>query len=324
MLESSVPRLGKHPKKTDRRTLQMARYLPKIPTPMLKVDHYSRLTDIGMMGNDRYGDCTVAAAGHMVQSWSTFAGYVTKTIPDSDILSAYNVLSPKDEGCYMLDVLNYWRKTGIGGDNIESFVEVAAADVTQAMLAIEYFGSCYIGMALPDTNTFGPWDVTKPQWPANPYNGHAVCLLGYDDPNDIFKVATWGQVWDMSFDWFQKYCDEAYAVLNDLSLNSRGLTAEGFDLATLQEDLKHLGDPIVDPPAPTPTPTPTPTPVVGPSGPMVITAHGGGYWVVTKDGEQQKPEHAQPFEAIEHADKLRWEYPGSVIEVRHAAIYRVV
>lgn len=250
-------RLGKHPKKYDRRTLQFARYLPKLPQPPVMIDRSSRLpSNIGMMGNDDYGDCTVAAAGHQIQSWSTYADRGTLTISDKEILAAYSIVSPNDQGAYLLDVLNLWRKTGVGGEKIEAFVELAMADVNQAKLAHQYFGGVYIGMSLPDTNTFGPWDVSSPTWRPNQGNGHAVVLLGYDDTKEMFKVATWGEVRDMSYDWFQKYCDEAYAVLDDLSLNAAGVSPSGFNFTALQNDLSHLGDPVVTPPNPEPQPEP--------------------------------------------------------------------
>jgi hypothetical protein len=180
-------KLGKLPKKHDRRTLRMTRYMPTLPTPPAAIDHASLMpASIGMMGNDVYGDCAVAAPGHMVQSWSVNADNPVETIPDTQILAAYKVLSPNDTGCYMLDVLNYWRKTGIGPDKIEGFVETGVADLVQAKLAIQYFGSLYIGMALPDTNTFGPWDVAAPSWKPDPYNGHAVCLIAYDDARQMY------------------------------------------------------------------------------------------------------------------------------------------
>jgi hypothetical protein len=317
-------RLGKHPKKTDRRTLMLARYLPKLPTPLVKVDHASLLpTDIGMMGNDVYGDCTVAAAGHAIQSWSSYAGGIY-TVLDVDIIAAYKVISPNDDGAFMLDVLNYWRKTGVGGDQIEAFIETGTADLIQAKLAIEYFGSHYIGMSLPDTNTFGPWDVISPSWPANPNNGHAVVLIGYDDSRKMFKVATWGKIWDMSYSWFQKYTDESYAVLNDIMLLS-GKSPEGFDWAALTYDLNHIGDPIVDP-VPTPVPPVPPAPVPNPTpvtGPLIITATTSISWVVSLNGVATKPTHSRIEEAVQHADAVRWSNPKAKIEIKHWATYRV-
>jgi hypothetical protein len=328
-------RLGKHPKKTDRRTLMMARYMPRLPIPLIRVDHATKLpADIGMMGNDVYGDCTFAAAGHAIQSWSTYAGTID-TIPDADLLAAYKVLSPNDNGAFMLDVLNYWNKTGIGGDHIEAFIETGTADLTQAKLAIEYFGSTYIGMSLPDTNTEGPWDVVNPTWPANPNNGHCVVLIGYDDSLKMFKVCTWGLVVDMSYGWFQKYTDESYAILNDIELiKATGKSPEGFDLAALTSDLAHIGDPIVDPgptpPVPVPVPVPPvpgpqpgPTPIPGITGPITITATTSLNWVVSLNGVATKPAHGRLEEALQHADVLRWKNPKAKIEVKHAATYKV-
>jgi hypothetical protein len=250
MTDKKLLRLGKNPKKFDHRTLTLSRYLPMLIQPPPAIDHASRLSNIGQMGNDKYGDCTVAAAGHMIQSWTTYAERGTLTIPDSDILSAYFTVSPNDQGAYMLDVLNLWRKTGIGNEKVEAFVETATADLMQARLAIQCFGSLYIGMSLPDTNTFGPWNVADPTWKPNPYNGHAVCLLAYRDDIQMFKVATWGSIWDMSYGWFKKYVDESYAVLDDISIIiATGKTPEGFDMVALQNDLAHLGDPVTPVPS---------------------------------------------------------------------------
>lgn len=331
-MAAPAKRLGKSPRKTDYRTLQLSRYVNtmKLPAPPATIDHASRLpTNIGMMGNDKYGDCTIAALAHMVQSWSVYADFPIKTISDKDILASYFTLSPNDQGCNMLDVLNYWRKTGVGGDKVEAFVETAVANVTQAKLAIQYFGSLYIGMSLPNTNTFGPWNVKKPTWPANRNNGHAVCLIGYNDSTEMFRTITWGQIVDMSYGWFKKYCDESYACLNDVSLNASGLTPEGFDLKALTADLAHLGDPVTDPtPVPVPVPVPPPVPPIPPgpnqpSGSLVVTATGGANWGVYLNGNLQLPEHSQQLEAIEHADALRWATPHATIEIRHNATYRV-
>jgi len=238
--------LGKTPKKHDARNLLMSRYLlPELPKPLAAMDHYSKLpANIGMMGNDKYGDCTIAAAAHAVQEWTLYAGKPMQTIPDSAILSAYKTLSPRDQGCAMLDVLNYWRKTGVGGEKIEAFIETATGDLTQAKLAIELFGSHYIGMSLPRHNTEGPWTAGHPRSRPDPYLGHCVVLLGYDDATKMFKAATWGEVVDMSYGWFRKYVDESYAILDNVMLSNTGKSPEGFDWAALQDDLAHIHDPV--------------------------------------------------------------------------------
>ena len=282
--------------------------MPKLPTPPSMIDHASKLpSNVGMMGNDTYGDCTVAAAGHMVQSWTTYAERGTLTIPDSDILKAYFTVSPNDDGAYALDVLNLWRKTGIGVDKIEGFVEVDVTDLNQIKLAIQYFGSCYVGMSLPDINTFGPW--TTVTGPPNPYNGHMINYCAYDDVKKEFTAITWGEKVPVSYAWSQKYADEGYAVLNDISLiQASGKTPENFDWATLQYDLTHIGDPIT-PPAPVP---PVPVPSVSS---IAITIVDNPNYVVSMDGVAQTPTHYSPMEATEHAVNLKFKNPKSVINV---------
>jgi hypothetical protein len=295
-------KLGKLPKKFDNRTLQLARYLRRLPVPPPAIDHASRLpADIGMMGNDTYGDCTVAAAAHCVQSWSLYAERGMQTIPDAQIIAAYKVISPNDQGANVLDVMNYWRTKGIGPDRIEAFAEIPAGDLAYAKLAIQYFGSCYIGMSLPDQNTFGPW--TTPTGVPNPYNGHAVNLVAYDDTRQMFKVITWGEIMDLSYAWYQKYADEGMAVLNDISLiQGTGKSPEGFDWVALQYDLTHIGDPVVvTPPEPVPVPVP-PGPGPAPVKSITITRTGVSY-KLTANGVVMG-QHAEEREALEHAANL--------------------
>lgn len=253
--------LGKKVKKQDRRNLQFARYLPmKLPNTLPGVDRASRLpAKIGMMANDRYGCCTMAAAGHMIQSWTTYAERGTQTLPDDEIVKAYLAISPNNDGAYMLDALNYWYKTGVGPDKIEAFVELAPGDLTQAKLAIQYFGGVYVGLALPASNMYGPW--INPVGIGSAANGHCVNLVGYNDAKQRFKVCTWGEIWDMSYEWYQAYVEEAYATLNDISvIQASGLTPSGFKFDQLQEDLKNIKEPVSGDPIPEPVPPPVPKP----------------------------------------------------------------
>jgi hypothetical protein len=62
----------------------------------------------------------------------------------------------------------------------------------------------------------------------------------------------------------------------------------------------------------------------GPAGSLVITGIGGAYWVCYVNGVAQSPSHSQQFEAVQHADALRWANPDSVmIEIKHNAVYNV-
>ena len=237
-------KLGKRPPKQDARTLRLRRYLrPELPAPPPVIDHASIVPKWEMYANDKFGDCGPAGCAHQTVSWSHYAG--RPLIPtEKQVIDAYfEITGGQDVGVYMLDLMKYWRNKGIGGDQIEAFVQIDDDRLVEAKLAIQLFGSLGVGLALPDKHTFGPWtDVTGAP---NPFNGHYVCAVAYDDSLQLFRVVTWGELWDMSYAWYEKYCDEAFVALNDLSINLQTMTSpEGFDFKKLENDLGHLGDPV--------------------------------------------------------------------------------
>lgn len=256
-------KLGKKQAKFDDRTLRFTKYrlVKKLPAVIPPTDdHYSKIPNWPMMGNDQYGDCVLASSGHIIQDWTTYAS-TPKYPTDSQVISLYLKLSPRDEGLVMLDTLNLWRQSGLWNvdDKIFAYVALDPKDITQAKEAIYLFGNIHIGMSLPDNNTFGPWDAV--QGPPNPYNGHAVCLVGYDDKG--FWAVSWGQLMHVSWAWYTKYCDESYAILSDDWLTSSGKTIDGFDFETLKTDLNEITGAVTPPPDPQPEPPPTPPTNIG-------------------------------------------------------------
>jgi hypothetical protein len=242
-------RLGKLPPRFDDRTLRFASYLtPELAPPPASIDYATAVKSWPMMGNDTTGDCTCAAAGHMIEEWTANIGE-EKTVPDATILAVYDHFTGgnPDAGVAMLDVLNYWRATGIGGDRIRAYAQLEPQNASEARDAIFLFGNCYLGLALPDfavapgTNFLAtPWSV-PPQGPVgtaapNPANGHCVPLVAYDS-RQAWAV-TWGALKPMTWQFFEAYMDEAFAVLSpDWISSTLGESPSGFDLAALTRDL---------------------------------------------------------------------------------------
>jgi hypothetical protein len=207
-----------------------------------------------MMGNDRFSDCTVAAAGHMVEEWTANTG-TERTLPDATILAAYNHFAHgnPDAGASMLAVLKYWRTNGIGGDLIHAFAQLEPQNASEVRDSVYLFGTCYIGLALPNfavapgTNFLStPW-VVPPQGPVgdaapNPANGHCVPAMAYDSRN--LWVVTWGALKPMSWQFYTTYADEAFAVLSPDWIRAKQHTAPpGFDLVALERDLTSVASP---------------------------------------------------------------------------------
>ncbi len=239
-------KLGKNPAVFDRRSLSFGRYLTsQLPPPPPSVDWSSAVARWPMYLNDRYGDCTCAAVGHMIEAW-TASAHAPRQPTDAAILGLYEHFTPPgpDNGCNMLDVLKYWRSHGVAGDRIGAFALLEQRSIVQARQAIALFGGCYIGVMLPDFVADAP-DLLAVPWTVPPYGtrgdgapdpeaGHCINAVGYDATH--VHVVTWGRIKAMSWGFYQDYSDEAYAVLSSDFL-AQGRTPAGFDLAQLQADL---------------------------------------------------------------------------------------
>ena len=82
------------------------------------------------------------------------------------------------------------------------------------------------------------WTVTKgPNAQVGSWGGHCVCAVAFD--SKTITVVTWGQLKKMTWQFWNEYCDEAYAVLSNDWFNG-GKDPSGFDVNALNADLKLL------------------------------------------------------------------------------------
>ncbi len=240
--------LGRLPARHDPRTLRLARYLlPSQLPPLPKYVHYDARFKgpWGMMLNDRIGDCTCASVGHAIQTWSL------QTIPDSAVLTAYTAVSgydprtgANDNGAVELDVLTYWRNTGVGGHRIGAFAAAQPTDKREIAETIYLFGGCYIGLDMPLAwQTAKVWDgpphsrfnFGHPHWQPGSWGGHAVYCVGYD-AQYVYAV-TWGAIQKITWAGMASFCEEAYAVLSPDWVDPAKPAPNGFDQAALVADL---------------------------------------------------------------------------------------
>ncbi len=245
-------RLGKLPARHDDRTLALARYLgPTLPPAPPSVDYGSGVAAWPMFLNDKLGDCTCAAAGHMLESWSRAAGGSVVVVADSDVFKAYEHVSgynprtgQNDNGAVELDVLKYWRRTGIGGHKIRGFVSVEPSNAAHIRQAAYLFGGVYIGLALPaSAQGQAVWTVpsggARGRGAPGSWGGHAVNVIGYDAQG--LTVITWGAPLRMTWAFWFAYCDEAYAIVSDDFFNpTTKLDPAGFNVKQLSADLAGL------------------------------------------------------------------------------------
>jgi hypothetical protein len=240
-------KLGKLPPRHDRRTLMLEKYLPQLPPFPETMDWGGIVTSWPMFLNDRLGDCAYAAPGHMIQAWTANVGSLF-TPTDDQILAAYaagsgyNPDDPStDQGAVELDVLKYWRNTGIAGRIIGAYASIRPYNDSHVKAAIHLFGGLYIGVSLPVTaQDQDIWDVVPGDPPdARPgsWGGHAVNVTGYDLTG--LDVVTWGAVKRMTWAFWGRYVDEVWGIISPDFLVG-GQSPDGFALEQLNEDLKAI------------------------------------------------------------------------------------
>lgn len=242
--------LGKLAPRYDKRTLKLESYMATAPHPPSKSFFQERVNDWGMLGNDKLGDCTCAAAGHMLQQWTAYASAEVHPT-EEQIVKAYGDVGgyvpgqpDTDNGAIMLDVLKYWRNFGIAGHQIAAFARVRTDSPLQMRLAASLFGNVYVGIQLPltaqDQLTTGKvWEVAgpkdSPRGAPGSWGGHAVPIVGYDATKLL--CVTWGATKWMSWSFLQTYADEAYAVLTHDWIKQNNVSPSGFNINSLLTDL---------------------------------------------------------------------------------------
>lgn len=228
-------------------TLKLARYLPNLAHPDA-VDLTVGIPSWPMFANDHYGDCTCASLGHMLEVFTMQVDGKPRILTDNDILALYNLVNNGvDQGADMLRVLGTWRKVGLAGDLIFAYCAVPPSNLELVKAGLWYFSGLYIGLNLPLTAQVqtgqGLWAVVPgggPHSAPGSWGGHAVNVVAYDAVGPT--VVTWGALQKMTWEFWNTYVDECYAVVPaDYDRLQGKPLANGFKEDELMSDLVQFG-----------------------------------------------------------------------------------
>lgn len=232
-------KLGKKEAKQDDRNFKMSALLKAVTPPASYNFDTGRKIPVPMFANDKYGDCVIAGRGHQTLRFELKEQKKILPITDADILKEWRIENGNTEdGLYILDSLNLWRKRGwtAAGKNykIKAFAQVNPLEKDEVKRTIWSDIGIMTGFALPDNwadafNKGKPWSDTKQE--PDPYNGHCVLIVGYT--KNYLTCITWAKRQKMTWSFFQKYCDEAYGVID-------AQNARNIDEAALEEMLARV------------------------------------------------------------------------------------
>lgn len=256
-------KLGKNPVVYDDRTLMFSKYLKlEIFPPIPQTRNWgTNVSDWGMMLNGPsestlappggLGDCVPAEAGHSIMGWTSNAKGLI--VPGNDeILKAYEAVGgyvpgdpSTDNGCDMLSMMKFMRKTGIAGVTIKAFASLRTPPLNtawvEAQQSIDLFGGVALGLAMPisaqsqDTEWTVPAEGPVGDGAPNSWGGHCVLGIGYT--LDGILVVSWGMIILATWNFLHYYCDESYAVLSQAWMYKKDWAPSGFDMVQLEKDL---------------------------------------------------------------------------------------
>jgi hypothetical protein len=247
-----VLKFGKKPATYDGRDLQYTRYRTGVLPP--HPDRFGHETLIGadawgMLGNDSVGDCVFAGSDHETMLWTTEAGDQATFNPqnaldDYGAVTGYSPDAPdSDQGTDVRQALQYRQQTGLidaigNRHKIGAYLALEPGNINHLLEALYLFGAVGIGLQVPSSaidqfRAGQPWSVVPG---ASVAGGHYVPIVAN---RDNLVVVTWGQLQQMTLQFYEKFCDEAWAILSPEMLKN-GVSLEGFNLPALQADLQEV------------------------------------------------------------------------------------
>ncbi len=218
-------KLGKKAAKRDKRNLKFAAVL-KAPIPLPPAYDFDTShpgIPMPMFSNDTLGCCVISGRAHQTLRFEDIEQGSVLMIADKDVVTEYKKeTGGPDSGLVVLDSLSEWRHRGwkVGNKTykIQADAELNRGKRDEIRRAIYADVGIGLGVSLPTTaqkeiQTGQPWRTTTgPGSKPGSWGGHYIYVPGYTPLGPV--CITWGSKQQMTWAWFDKYCDEAYAIFD--------------------------------------------------------------------------------------------------------------
>ncbi len=206
-------------------------------------------------GERALGDCVVAARANMTRRFEALEQNTLIDITEAEVVAEYYReqgyppnfwlwrlfwRTPPDNGLPMLDSLKSWRAEGWTASgqfyDIYAFAALNWFDYTEVMAGIYLLSGAYAGLNLPASarpQIGGCWvpDNSMLGWPGT-WGRHCVYVKAYD--KDTLTCVTWGSEQRMTWEFWHKYVDEAYLIVDN---QDRFVKTSPIDVKSLEKIL---------------------------------------------------------------------------------------
>ena len=224
----------------------------ELPTPPPAFGHYHAMGPLGMLGNDRTGDCVFAMGAHRSMYWLAPKA-VQPYFTDASVTTSYGEMTGytpwnplSDQGTDMSLFPEWWMKHGIldGSGNrhkCDAYVTLELGNWNQFVLACWLFDGVDIGVALPHDaeNMFSrglPWAGANHGAQGD---GHAIAGFGINSKS-LLVAGTWGALQGIDRAWWEAYTVWLDCTFSIEALDAKGVSPEGFDRVGLAKYMARL------------------------------------------------------------------------------------
>jgi len=245
-----ILKLGKLPYEHDPRSIDLGEFLSLDFVPeSYDFDKGRAEFAHASWGNLKWQNCVTVAQANAVLRLRRIETRRNYSMSEPDVVKQYRSLTKADKaggirdvGLSTLQMMKDWQHNGFQKTNwllphkVAVYGELDPLDDQQLRQACYLLGGIFLGFALPEAARamcdLGRWEVPLVAGKANFIPGswgeHLVFAKKYDLEN--FYCLTWGHEIQVSNDFIKRYCDEAWAVVNDLA---RWRHNQGLDIERL-------------------------------------------------------------------------------------------
>jgi hypothetical protein len=257
----TVFKYGRRPRKFDPRVPHWSalRYSVTLPQAPTSESYVAGIPDIGMLGNDQWGNCACAGAYHLLQLWQWNA---SRTMPNAGTAQALQLYAevtgfninagppgnnPTDQGTVLQDLLAYWLKTGIPladgtRHQIIAYFEVDPLNAADLNLGTAESAGLYTGWNVPAfvEQQQAPGAIWDTGTDTTSVGGHCTVSGGYT-VNGNREAESWGSTdYQMTPRFWNANVDEAYVVISSSFEKATGQTPFGIPLSAWESQMQAI------------------------------------------------------------------------------------